>query len=166
MSSAHAVHHGIESRRSRVRRDHAPTSYLMTIPSAAFSSGLPIQYSYLAAMRMRCWRSSAVGGFLGEPAFTGLPISRKNPPSLHDAELSTEVAAKDNEHLILKSHCRNTGVHHVGLHAKDPAASAAFYRDILGMKLVGGTGPENPIGATTFLSSRPDEESLSLLRPA
>lgn len=79
--------------------------------------------------------------------------------AFHDAELSTEVAAKDNEHLILKSHCRNTGVHHVGLHAKDPAASAAFYCDILGMKLVGGSGPEHPIGATAFLSSRPDEES-------
>ena len=38
-------------------------------------------------------------------------------------------------------------------------ASAAFYRDILGMELVGESGPENPIGATAFLSSRPDEES-------
>jgi catechol-2,3-dioxygenase len=80
-----------------------------------------------------------------------------------DAELSTEVAAKDNEHLILKSHCRNTGVHHVGLHAKDPAASAAFYSDILGMKLVGESGPENPIGAAAFLSSRPDEESHDIV---
>ena len=77
----------------------------------------------------------------------------------HYAELSTEVAAKDNEHSILISHCRNTGVHHVGLQAKDPVASAAFYRDILGMKLVGGSGPEHPVGATAFLSSRPDEES-------
>jgi catechol-2,3-dioxygenase len=79
--------------------------------------------------------------------------------AFHDAELSTEVIAKDNEHLILKSHCRNTGVHHVGLHAKDPEASAVFYRDILGMKLVGGSRPEHPIGATAFLSSRPDEEA-------
>jgi catechol-2,3-dioxygenase len=60
---------------------------------------------------------------------------------------------------MLKRTCRNTGVHHVGLHAKDPAASAEFYRDILGMKVVGGSGPEHPIGATAFLSSRPDEES-------
>ena len=50
---------------------------------------------------------------------------------------STEVVAQDTDHSILRSHCRNTGVHHVGLHAKDPAASAAFYCDILGMKLVG-----------------------------
>src|SRR5215471_18328557 len=55
--------------------------------------------------------------------------------------------------------CRNTGVHHVGLHAKDPAATAEFYRDTLGMQIVGGSGPDNPIGATAFLCSRPDEES-------
>jgi catechol-2,3-dioxygenase len=83
--------------------------------------------------------------------------------AFHDAELSTEVAARDNEHSILISHCRNSGVHHVGLHAKDPAASAAFYRDILGMKLVGESGPEHPIGASAFLSSRPDEESHDIV---
>jgi catechol-2,3-dioxygenase len=55
--------------------------------------------------------------------------------------------------------CRNTGVHHAGLYAKDPAASAEFYRDILGMQIVGGSGPEHPLGASAFLCSRPDEES-------
>jgi catechol-2,3-dioxygenase len=55
--------------------------------------------------------------------------------------------------------CRNTGVHHVGLYGKDPAASAIVYRDILDMEIVGGNGAEDPIGATAFLSSRPDEES-------
>src|SRR5215470_16152452 len=55
--------------------------------------------------------------------------------------------------------CRNTGVHHVGLNAKNPAASAEFYRDVLGMEIVGGSGPDHPLGATAFLSSRPDEES-------
>jgi len=57
------------------------------------------------------------------------------------------------------SSCRNTGIHHVGLHAKDPAATAAFYRDMLGMRIVGGSGPEHPLGASAFLSSRPEEES-------
>src|SRR5215469_10415952 len=57
------------------------------------------------------------------------------------------------------SGCRNTGVHHVGLHASNPPASAEFYRDVLGMEIVGGTSPDHPIGATAFLSSRPDEES-------
>jgi catechol-2,3-dioxygenase len=55
--------------------------------------------------------------------------------------------------------CKNTGVHHVGLHAKDPVASAEFYRDVLGMSVVGGSGPEHPLGACAFLCSRPDEES-------
>jgi quercetin dioxygenase-like cupin family protein/catechol 2,3-dioxygenase-like lactoylglutathione lyase family enzyme len=55
--------------------------------------------------------------------------------------------------------CRNTGVHHVGLHASNPAASAEFYADVLGMEIVGGSSPGHPIGATAFLSSRPAEES-------
>ena len=37
--------------------------------------------------------------------------------------------------------CRNTGIHHVGLRAKNPAASAEFYRDVLGMEIVGGEHP-------------------------
>jgi quercetin dioxygenase-like cupin family protein/catechol 2,3-dioxygenase-like lactoylglutathione lyase family enzyme len=55
--------------------------------------------------------------------------------------------------------CHNTGIHHVGLHASNPAASAEFYRDILGMEIIGGSSPDHPFGATAFLSSRPDEES-------
>src|SRR5215467_9878233 len=55
--------------------------------------------------------------------------------------------------------CRNTGIHHVGLHASNPAASAAFYKDVLGMQIIGGSSPDDPFGATAFLSSRPDEES-------
>jgi catechol 2,3-dioxygenase-like lactoylglutathione lyase family enzyme len=38
--------------------------------------------------------------------------------------------------------CRNTGIHHVGLHATHPTASAEFYRDVLGMEVVGGSGPD------------------------
>jgi catechol-2,3-dioxygenase len=55
--------------------------------------------------------------------------------------------------------CRNTGIHHVGLRSANPAASAEFYRDVLGMEIVGGTGPDHPLGASAFLCSRPDEES-------
>jgi len=55
--------------------------------------------------------------------------------------------------------CRNTGIHHVGRYAKDPAASAEFYRDVLGMEVVGGSTPDHPLGATAFLTSRPNEES-------
>ena len=55
--------------------------------------------------------------------------------------------------------CRNTGIHHVGLRATNPAASAEFYRDVLGMEIVGGSAPDHPLGASAFLSSRPEEES-------
>jgi len=57
------------------------------------------------------------------------------------------------------SGCQNTGIHHVGLRASNPAASAEFYRDVLGMEIVGGSSPDHPFGATAFLSSRPDQES-------
>jgi catechol-2,3-dioxygenase len=50
------------------------------------------------------------------------------------------------------------------MHAKDPAALAEFYREVLGMKAVGGSGPDNPfVGASNFLSSRPDEESHEIV---
>jgi catechol 2,3-dioxygenase-like lactoylglutathione lyase family enzyme len=52
---------------------------------------------------------------------------------------------------------QDTGIRHVGLRATNPAASADFYRDVLGMEIVGGSTPD--LGATAFLSSRPGEES-------
>ena len=55
--------------------------------------------------------------------------------------------------------CRNTGIHHVGLPASNPAAAAEFYRDVLGMEIVGGSAADHPLGASAFLSSRPHEES-------
>jgi hypothetical protein len=45
-----------------------------------------------------------------------------------------KAPANENGHSQ-RCGCRNTGVHHVGLYAKDPAASAAFYCGILGMRL-------------------------------
>jgi catechol 2,3-dioxygenase-like lactoylglutathione lyase family enzyme len=56
----------------------------------------------------------------------------------------------------------NTGVRHVGLYARDPASTAEFYRDVLGMHIVGGSSADDPVGATAFLSSRPEEESHEL----
>ena len=56
----------------------------------------------------------------------------------------------------------NTGVCHVGLYARDPASTAEFYRDVLGMHIVGGSSADYPFGATAFLSSRPEEESHEL----
>src|SRR5258708_31791555 len=54
---------------------------------------------------------------------------------------------------------QNTGIRHVGLRARNPEASAEFYRDVLGMEITGGSTPAHPPGATALLSSRPDEES-------
>jgi catechol 2,3-dioxygenase-like lactoylglutathione lyase family enzyme len=50
------------------------------------------------------------------------------------------------------------GVHHVGLSARDPAALAEFYHDVLGLEVVGGsTSDASDLGATAFLRSQPDE---------
>jgi catechol-2,3-dioxygenase len=52
------------------------------------------------------------------------------------------------------------GVRHVGLRARDPAALAAFYHDVLGLQVV--PTDTAALGATAFLSSRPAEQSLDL----
>ena len=58
---------------------------------------------------------------------------------------------------------QNTCIGHVGLRATNPATSAEFYRDVLGMEIVGGSGPDHPLGATAFLCGRPDEESHEIV---
>jgi hypothetical protein len=63
------------------------------------------------------------------------------------------ISLKASGYPLASAHqtgCRNTGIHHVGLHAKDPSASAEFYRDLLGMQIVGGSGPEHPLGASSY----------------
>jgi catechol-2,3-dioxygenase len=52
------------------------------------------------------------------------------------------------------------GVRHVGLSARDPAALAQFYRDVLGLQVV--PTDTSALGATAFLSSHPAEQSLDL----
>jgi quercetin dioxygenase-like cupin family protein/catechol 2,3-dioxygenase-like lactoylglutathione lyase family enzyme len=74
-------------------------------------------------------------------------------------EIIFSGAAPWNRPMPSPTGCHNTGVHHVGLHASNPAVSAEFYRDVLGMEIVGGSSADHPVGATAFLSSRPDEES-------
>jgi catechol 2,3-dioxygenase-like lactoylglutathione lyase family enzyme len=51
------------------------------------------------------------------------------------------------------------GLCHVGMHARNPAALAEFYRDVMGMQVVGGSDASHPLGLSAFLSSRPSEES-------
>jgi len=45
------------------------------------------------------------------------------------------------------------------MYARNPAALAEFYRDVMGMQIVGGSDESHPLGPTAFLSSRPGEES-------
>jgi catechol-2,3-dioxygenase len=52
------------------------------------------------------------------------------------------------------------GVRHVGLSARDPAALAEFYRDVLGLQVV--PMDTAALGANAFLSSHPAEQSLDL----
>jgi catechol 2,3-dioxygenase-like lactoylglutathione lyase family enzyme len=40
------------------------------------------------------------------------------------------------------------GLGHVGVYAKNPASLAEFYRDVMGMQVVGGSAASHPIGAT------------------
>ena len=55
------------------------------------------------------------------------------------------------------------GVSHVGLSARDPAALAECYRDVLGLQVVGGSTAEtSAFGATAFLSSHPDDVPVDL----
>jgi len=51
------------------------------------------------------------------------------------------------------------GLCHIGMYAKNPASLAEFYRDVMGMQIVGGSDGSHPLGPSAFLSSRPGEES-------
>jgi len=42
------------------------------------------------------------------------------------------------------------GLGHVGMYAKDPAPLAEFYRDVMGMQVVGGSDTSHPIGRDRF----------------
>lgn len=53
------------------------------------------------------------------------------------------------------------GLYHVGLHAKDPAQMAAFYRDVIGLQIVSRV--DDPLARMVFLSSRPDEEAHEIV---
>jgi len=52
------------------------------------------------------------------------------------------------------------GVRHVGLSARDPAALAEFYRDMLGLRVV--PVDTSDLGPTAFLSSSPAEVPIDL----
>ena len=47
------------------------------------------------------------------------------------------------------------GVRHVGLPAKNLAAIAAFYRDVMGMTITRENSADAPYGASVFLARHP-----------
>lgn len=55
------------------------------------------------------------------------------------------------------------GVRHVGLAAKNPAALATFYREVMGMRVVGESPADSLFGATLFLSAHADEEDHEIV---
>ena len=55
---------------------------------------------------------------------------------------------------------RVMGVGHVALNARDPAALAEFYREVLGFQVV--PTETSDLGENVFLSSRPAERSVDL----
>lgn len=58
---------------------------------------------------------------------------------------------------------QRVGVSHVGVAAKDPAALAAFYQDVLGMRQTGGSPAGSAFGASAFLTSMPDDENHEIV---
>src|SRR5258707_11099916 len=75
-------------------------------------------------------------------------------------EQSTHAADFAAPEKCTQNGCSNVGIHHVGIHVKDPLLNAQFYRDILSMQLVGDSPADTPrLRATAFLTSRPGEES-------
>ena len=74
-------------------------------------------------------------------------------------QVHTIASAPEKASIRKQASRHDTGIRHVGLRATNPAASAEFYRHVLGMEIVGGSTPDHPLGASAFLASRPDEES-------
>jgi catechol-2,3-dioxygenase len=83
----------------------------------------------------------------------------QTPNALHTGLSGGMKSLAKEDSMRKQAGVQNTGIRHVGLRARNPEASAEFYRDVLGMEITGGSTPDHPLGATAFLSSRPDEES-------
>jgi catechol 2,3-dioxygenase-like lactoylglutathione lyase family enzyme len=72
---------------------------------------------------------------------------------------STTQSRKQRDMKAKHNSSEMIGLCHVGIYARDPAGLAEFYRNVMDMQIVGGTDERHPLGATAFLTSRPDEES-------
>ncbi len=52
-----------------------------------------------------------------------------------------------------------TGLRHLTMSSRLAASLAAFHLDVMGLQVVGGSDANHPLGASAFLSSRPEDES-------
>ena len=68
-------------------------------------------------------------------------------------ESFTKTTVYENDKLEMIGLC------HVGMYAKNPASLAEFYRDVMGMQIVGCSDASHPLGASAFLTNHPREES-------
>ena len=88
-------------------------------------------------------------------------LRERNP----DFSVSARVKTKsfdEQKHCEMKTQNDGSeiiGLCHVGMYARNPALLAAFYRDVMGLQVVGGSDARHPLGPTAFLSSRPEDES-------
>src|SRR5262249_25458609 len=77
-------------------------------------------------------------------------------------EVQSEFPTQFTRERSFKTNHANSdmiGLCHVGIYARNPALLAEFYRDAMGLQIVGGSDASYPVGPTAFLSSRPGEES-------
>ena len=79
--------------------------------------------------------------------------------ALHTSFSGAEESSVNEASMRKQDGRQDTGIRHVGLHVSNPVAAAEFYMDVLGMEITGGSTPDHPLGASAFLSSRPDEQS-------
>jgi hypothetical protein len=74
---------------------------------------------------------------------------RLNEPTIKENRNDLRSNGNSNsEQSANRAPCSNMGIHHVGLHATNLIASAEFYRDVLGMEIVGGSAPDYRLGAS------------------
>ena len=83
----------------------------------------------------------------------------QNLNALHTPLISSKESLAKEVPTGKQADRQHAGIGHVGLRARNLAASAEFYRHIFGMEITGGSPADHPLGATAFLSSRPDQQS-------
>jgi hypothetical protein len=91
-----------------------------------------------------------------------IPTEKQQSSTARAYKKSPVVLPRKNGHSYGCA-CRNTGIHHVGLHAKDPSASAEFYPDLSACRSWEGAGRSIRLEPAPFYAAdltQPDEALL------